>query len=118
MNDRTLTATRHPHASGATVLTVAGELDHHTAPDLARLVQETPFTPDAPLLMDVSELTYCDSTGLTVFVSAYDRALKAESRLLLVGMNADLMHLFRIVGLDQLFTFQPTVEDAIEALHA
>ncbi|MFF0187741.1 STAS domain-containing protein [Streptomyces sp. NPDC005244] len=118
MNDRTLTATCHTHASGATVLTVAGELDHHTAPDLARLVQETPFTPDTPLLMDVSELTYCDSTGLTVFVGAYDRALKAGSHLSLVGMTADLTHLFRIVGLDQLFTFQPTVEDAIDALHA
>ncbi|MFE9809279.1 STAS domain-containing protein [Streptomyces sp. NPDC005227] len=118
VNDRTLTATCHHHASGATVLTVAGELDHHTAPDLARVVQETPFSPDVPLLMDVSELTYCDSTGLTVFVSAYDRALKAESRLLLVGMTSDMTHLFRIVGLDQLFTFQPTVEDAIDALLA
>lgn len=118
MNDRTLTVARHTHARGATVLVVAGELDHHTTPELARVVQETPFTPDAPLLMDVSGLTYCDSTGLTVFVGAYDRALKADTRLLLVGMNADLMHVFRIVGLDQLFTFQPTVDDAINALHA
>ncbi|MER5876572.1 MULTISPECIES: STAS domain-containing protein [unclassified Streptomyces] len=118
MNDRTLTVTRHTHAGGATVLTVAGELDHHTAPDLARVITETPFSADVPLLMEISELTYCDSTGLTVFVSAYDRALKASSRLLLVGMTADMMHLFRIVGLDQLFTFQPTVEDAIDALHA
>lgn len=118
MNDRTLTVTRHTHADGATVLTVAGELDHHTAPELAQVITETPFSPDVPLLMEISELTYCDSTGLTVFVSAYDRALKGASRLLLVGMNADLMHLFRIVGLDQLFTFQPTVEDAIDTLHA
>ncbi|MEW2165266.1 STAS domain-containing protein [Streptomyces sp. NPDC007084] len=118
MYDRTLTVTRHAHARGATVLVVVGELDHHTTPELARAVQDTPFGPDTPLLLDVSDLTYCDSTGLTVFVGAYDRAVKSGTSLLLVGMNADLMHLFRIVGLDQLFTFQPTVDDAINTLPA
>ncbi|MDI5964974.1 STAS domain-containing protein [Streptantibioticus silvisoli] len=118
MTDRTLTATRHTHSQGALVLAVAGELDHHTAPEFTRVVQETPFGPDAPVLIDASGLTYCDSTGITVFVSAYQRAQKTGTRLFVVGLNADLTRVFGIVGLDQLFTFQPTVDDAINALRA
>ncbi|WP_329172473.1 STAS domain-containing protein [Streptomyces sp. NBC_01477] len=118
MTDRTLTATRRTHPAGATVVAAAGELDHHTAKDLSQAVDETPFGPDAPVLIDLTGLTYCDSTGITVLVAAYNRARQSDARLVLVGLNADLMRVFRIVGLDQLFTFQPTVEDAITALRA
>lgn len=118
MKDRTLTATRRTHARGATVLAVVGELDHHTAPELTRTVQETPFVPGVPVLMDLSELAYCDSTGLTVLISTYHRAREAGAPLFLVGLNDDLMHVFRIVGLDQLFVFRPTVDEAIDAVQA
>ncbi|MFJ3908158.1 anti-sigma B factor antagonist [Streptomyces sp. 2132.2] len=118
MTDRTLTVTRHTHPRGGIVLAVVGELDHHTAPELTRVIQDTPFNSDVPVLIDLSELGYCDSTGITVLIGAYHRAHQANAPLLLVGLNADLMHVFRIIGLDQLFTFQPTIEDAVNALHA
>ncbi|WP_411107616.1 STAS domain-containing protein [Streptomyces sp. cmx-4-9] len=118
MTDRTLTATRHTHSRGATVLAAVGELDHHTAPELTRVIRETTFSPEVPVLIDLSELTYCDSTGITVLVGAYHRAREGEVPLFLVGLNDGLMHVFRIIGLDQLFTFRPTVEDAINALPA
>ncbi|MFB7645979.1 MULTISPECIES: STAS domain-containing protein [unclassified Streptomyces] len=118
MTDPTLTATRHTHSRGATVLAVAGELDHHTAPQLSRLIQDTAFGPEAPVLIELSGLTYCDSTGITVLIGADRRARQAEAPLSLVGVNPELMHVFRIIGLDQLFNFQPTVEDAIDALRA
>lgn len=117
MTDRTLTAVRLSHPAGATVVAVTGELDHHTAQELTEVVDGTPFASDAPVVIDLTGLTYCDSTGITVLVAAYNRAGKAGSQLVLVGLNADLMRVFRIVGLDQLFTFRPTVEDAISALH-
>ena len=117
MTDRTLTAARRSHPSGATVVVVTGELDHHTARELTGAIGETPFGADAPVVIDLTGLTYCDSTGITVLVGAYTRAKKADSQLILAGLNADLMHVFHIVGLDQLFHFEPTVEQAINALH-
>lgn len=70
------------------------------------------------MIIDLTDLTYCDSTGLTVLVAAYNRAQQAGTPLVLVGLNADLTRVFRIVGLDQLFSFQPTLEDAVDALRA
>ncbi|CAM5676893.1 anti-sigma factor antagonist [Streptomyces avidinii] len=116
MTHPTLTTSRHTHARGATVLAVVGELDHHTAPQLTRVIEETPFSAGVPLLIDLSELAYCDSTGITVLIGAYHRAEKASAPLSLVGLNPDLLHVFRIIGLNQLFTFHPTVDDAVNAL--
>lgn len=118
MTDQTLTATREPHPAGATVVAATGELDHHTARQLTRAIDETPFDSDAPVLIDLTGLTYCDSTGITVLVAAYNRAQRTGAQLILVGVNPDLMRVFGIVGLDQLFSFEPTVDHAIAALRS
>ncbi|MEV4252339.1 STAS domain-containing protein [Spirillospora sp. NPDC049652] len=118
MTDRTLTAVPGPHPSGATVLAVSGELDHHTAPDLTEVIMEMPFDAGTPVIMDLTELTYCDSTGITVLVTTYKRAQASGTPLVLVGLNADLTRVLEIVGLDKFFTFRPTVEEAVETLRS
>ncbi|GAA2429350.1 STAS domain-containing protein [Streptomyces macrosporus] len=118
MTDRTMTVTCQTDPSGTTVLTVTGELDYHTAPRLSHALDDTPFGPSTPVVIDLSELTYCDSTGITALVTAYHRAQATGSRLFLSGVRHDLMRVFRTVGLDQVFTFHPTVEDAIDALRS
>ncbi|MET9126081.1 STAS domain-containing protein [Streptomyces sp. NPDC004528] len=115
MTQRTLVAASTAHSSGVTVLTAAGELDYHTAGELRAAVDDAAFTADGTVI-DLSGLTYCDSTGLTVLVTAYQRAEAAGSPLALAGLSADLIHVFEIVGLDQLFTLFPTVEEAVASL--
>ncbi|MET9498328.1 STAS domain-containing protein [Streptomyces sp. NPDC006552] len=117
MTDRTLTTDHHQHASGAVIVTVTGELDHHTASELTQVVQEISFAPDTPVVIDMTGLTYCDSTGITVLITAHNRAEQARSPLVLAGLNKDLRHVLRIVGLDQIFTFQPTADDAVRSLY-
>jgi anti-sigma B factor antagonist len=116
VTDQLLTVTREDHPSGATVLEVAGELDHTTSPRLTDAVDEIVFAVGVPAVLDLSRLTYCDSTGITVLVKFHRRAEASGSRLILAGVGADLMRVFRIVGLDQLFAFRPTAEQAVEAL--
>ncbi|MEU6389071.1 STAS domain-containing protein [Streptomyces sp. NPDC046939] len=118
MTDRTLTATRRSDPSGVVVLTVNGELDHHTAPQVTQVLQQTPFTPEAPVVMDLTNLSYCDSTGITVLVGAYNRARETATPLILAAVADDLMRVLQIVGLDQIFTFRPTVDEAIATLSA
>jgi anti-sigma B factor antagonist len=116
VTDPVLTVDRQPHPSGATVLAVSGELDHHTAPRLTLALDDMPFGPDADVVIDLSGLTYCDSTGITVLITADQRAREAGSRLLLAGTGADLLRVFRIVGLDHVLSFRPTLQDALETL--
>ncbi|MEU6488524.1 STAS domain-containing protein [Streptomyces sp. NPDC046887] len=115
MTERTLTVTSRTHPSGATVLTVDGELDHHTAAQLRAAVEAAPYPP-AGTVLDLTRLGYCDSTGITVLVTGYHRAQAAGTPLVLAGLSADLLRVFRIVGLDQIFSFRPTVDEALAAL--
>lgn len=114
MTDRVLTVTTHVDTTGPTVFTVAGELDYHTAGELRQVMQETPFT-DGGVVVDLTELTYCDSTGITVLITAYHRARAIGARLALAGLNPDLQRVFGIIGLGEIFTFYPTLGKAIES---
>lgn len=107
----TLTVIVDPDASRPAVLTVSGELDHHTAPRLRVALDELPAAEG--VVLDLTELAYCDSSGITVLVSAQQRAEHTDSALALVGLDPDLAHHFRIIGLGDFFTFCSTVDEAV-----
>ncbi|GAA4811888.1 STAS domain-containing protein [Streptomyces ziwulingensis] len=114
--ERLLTVTPRQAPEGPFVLEVSGELDHHSARLLTEAVEEAPFD-SRGVVVDLSGLTYCDSTGITVLITAYQRSRTTGSPLSLAGVNADQMRVFAIVGLDQVFTFHPSAEEAISSLH-
>ncbi|MFJ8697008.1 STAS domain-containing protein [Streptomyces roseolilacinus] len=116
MTEPTLTVEKQIHEAGPVVLEVVGELDHHTAPQLTRALESVPLASGVPLVIDLSGVVYCDSTGITVLVTAYHRTEAAGCSLGLAGLSHDLTRVFQTVGLDQVFTFHPTVDDALAAL--
>ncbi|RJQ70160.1 anti-sigma factor antagonist [Pseudonocardiaceae bacterium YIM PH 21723] len=118
MPNRPLTTSRHAHSFGATVVVVAGELDLNTAQQLTDVLHGVEQSAGTSLIVDLSALTYCDSTGITVLANADQAARKANMHFILASPSPDLMRVFRIVGLDQMFTFQPSVQDAFEAVRS
>ena len=97
-------------------MAVSGELDHHTSPELTLALRDVPFTADSPTVIDLTGLAYCDSTGITVLVTAYQRAKHRTAVSWSPGLDHGLMRVFQIVGLDQILTFAPTVVDAVGIL--
>jgi anti-sigma B factor antagonist len=114
VSDHVLSVTTHTHPTGPTVVTVAGELEYGTAANLRQAIEAAPF-PGAGVVLDLTALTYCDSTGLTALLAAHRRAQATHVPLALAGMSADLRHVFSIVGLDQVFALHADVEEAITA---
>ncbi|HEY0718329.1 MAG TPA: STAS domain-containing protein [Streptosporangiaceae bacterium] len=114
--DRDLVVTIGRHPSGPGLLTVAGDLDYHTAGRLRVALDEVPLDQAAGVIIDLSGLTYCDSTGVSVLVTAYRRARDAGRPLALVGLNPDLTRVFRVIGLDQVFATYGDVEAAVKAI--
>ncbi|MBF4135794.1 MULTISPECIES: STAS domain-containing protein [Streptomyces] len=100
------------------VLELIGELDHHTAPEArAVLAGLTPST-GQQLVLDLGDLAFCDSTGLTVLITARNHALAANATVVLAAVPAHLSRIFRIVGLNQVFAIHRTAQDAETAWHA
>lgn len=116
MTDRTstLTVSVDPDLTGPSVLKVSGELDQHTAPKLREALDELAI--GAGVVLDLRDLVYCDSCGITVLISAQQRARTQDSSLPLAGLDPDLARHLRLLGLADVFAFHATVEQAVLSL--
>lgn len=115
-NDLTVTLQAPP--SGPHVLVVAGDLDHHTSSRLSATLDEVAFDPAAGLVVDLSALTFCDSTGIAALIDAHRRAREAGTPLVLAGLDPEIARVLRIMGLDRLFSFYDSVREAADALRS
>jgi anti-sigma B factor antagonist len=83
---------------------LSGELDLSTAPQLRETLVAI-ISEDRPrrLVLDLSNLIYLDSTGLSVFVTAHQRAGAESIEFSLANPNASIRRLLQITALDQVF---------------
>ncbi|GAA2927287.1 MULTISPECIES: STAS domain-containing protein [Streptomyces] len=108
---KTLTISHRDTVTGP-VLHVAGEMDYDQAPELRRQVDQLPLTPGQCLVLDLSGLEFCDSTGITALLAARQHALAAGAGIVLAGVPANLRRVLTLVGLDQVFTLRPDTSPA------
>ncbi|HLI31921.1 MAG TPA: STAS domain-containing protein [Solirubrobacteraceae bacterium] len=94
---------------------VAGELDLATAPHLKWPLLDALRAGRTNLLVNLSQVTFIDSTALSVLVGV-KRKLPISTRMALVCTNESVLRIFTIAGLDGVFAIFPSVEDALEHL--
>lgn len=86
------------------VVKPAGELDHHTAELLRTPLDEALDQGRVRLVIDCSELEFCDSTGLNVLLGARLKAEAAGGGVHLAGMLPVVARVFEITGAEAVFT--------------
>ena len=84
---------------GASVVEVAGEVDAHTAPTVRGAV-EAAIVPGARVIVDLSGVSFLDSTGLGVLVTALKHVREADGTLDLVVTSPRVLKVFELTGLD------------------
>lgn len=84
---------------GETVFTLRGELDPHTAPDLRTEIDAVLASGRARLVLDLAGLTFVDSSGLRVIISAHKDAAERGGRLVLRAPSQTTRRLLDITGL-------------------
>ncbi|QNA77640.1 STAS domain-containing protein [Streptomyces sp. So13.3] len=94
------------------VIEMAGELDHHTASHVRDLLPGLAIDAGQQLLLDLSGLTFCDSTGITVLIAARHYALAAHASIVLIAVPAHIRRILHIVCLEQVFPAYGTVPEA------
>ncbi|MEV7088312.1 STAS domain-containing protein [Streptomyces sp. NPDC093085] len=95
------------------VVTVAGELDHHTAELLREPLDDAVDRGRVRLVIDCSHLEFCDSTGLNVLLGARLKAEAAGGGVHLAGMRPVVARVFEITGADAVFTVHASLADAL-----
>lgn len=98
---------------GAYVVTAVGEVDVSTAPELRQRLYEQPA--DALVVVDLSDVTFLDSTGLGVLVAALKRVREhdANGELHLVVHRPQVSKVLEVTGLSEVFSIHPTLEEAL-----
>ena len=93
-------------------LTVAltGEIDHHCAKSYIEVIAGTleAYHPGICIL-DFTEVTFIDSSGIAVVINAYREMKKLGGGLLLTGIASQPMKVFRAAGIDKIVEIKEVV---------
>ena len=103
------------HHSDVAVLHLRGELDADTAVELHKTLAELLERPVPRIVVDLSDLKFCDSVGLSAFITSKHVITDRGGWLSFAGGNPFLVQLMETVGLSRYFAIFPEVDDAIAA---
>lgn len=96
--------------NGCVVLSVHGEIDLASAPSLESRVESLDH--GTPVVVDLSGVTFIDSTGLRVLISANEAANEAGGRFHIVASEGPVTKLFAITGVDEWLNVHDTRDSA------
>jgi anti-sigma B factor antagonist len=99
--------------AGWTVVSLHGELDVATAPELREQLIELVNGGRNQLVLDLEGIDFLDSTGLGTIIGALKRARTHGGDLRLVCTDTRITRLFEITGLDQAVPLLPTLDAAV-----
>lgn len=99
------------------LVTAAGELDASTVAKLDEAIDAAIGGTERHVVVDLSGITFVDSTGITALIGALRRLNRARRRLALaLGTGGPVSRALELTGLDHTFECHPTASAAEAAL--
>lgn len=107
---------------GVQVVTVRGELDLSTAPDLEPALEGAIESGDDAILIDLSECEFIDSTGIALIVRTWQRLDgtaegNGNGRVVICSANDQVRRVLEITGLELSIPIHGSRDEALGALH-
>src|SRR5256885_4262866 len=99
----------------ASILTLDGEVDFHLSPEVAASLRAIVANKPKRVVVDLSKVTYLDSSGLAVLIEAMQNTKQYGGEFLLAATHDNVRMFFEIACLDRIFTFSPDVACALAA---
>ncbi|GAA4094956.1 anti-sigma factor antagonist [Nonomuraea sp. NPDC050663] len=97
----------------AVVVAVEGELDLFTAPFLRDEVRDAIKQDGARLVLDLQQLSFMDSSGLSVLIEAWRLATGEGGGVSLAAPQAPVARILRTTGLDRRIKVYADVDSAV-----
>jgi anti-sigma B factor antagonist len=110
--------TEEQPGEGLRLITVSGEIHVTTAPDFSMRLNDAIAAGSRGVVIDLSEVEFIDSTGLSVLLNGLRRVTRAQGKLALVISNPTVLRLFEITRLDSTFDIYSTREAALAGVQA
>ena len=99
----------------ATVVAFEGDVDLQSSPDARKVLLEM-VGKGKPIMVDLSEVGYIDSSGVASLVESFQAARKSGQDLVLISVSDGAKRVLELARLDKVFTICDTLEDGIAAI--
>ena len=104
-----------PCQNRSNVLPLKGEIDLHVSPSVTALLNAMIDNKPQRLVVDLSSVTYIDSSGLAALIAAMQRVERYGGKFLLVGLQGTICDIFENLRLEQVFQIFPDAAAALAA---
>jgi len=100
----------------STTFKLSGEIDLHASPDLRAQLRTCVQGKTRVLLLDFTEVTYIDSSGLATLIEYVRECSTFGGKMALFGLQKKVRTIFDLVRLNELFLISNTAEEAALAV--
>jgi anti-anti-sigma factor len=102
--------------NGIYLVSVQGRLDHLLNAEFETTLNQLLDNHHTRLIIDMKAVTYINSSGLRILVSAWRKTRRQNGNVVLVNLTGQIMSIFTMVGFDKLFDIHDSVDAAQDAL--
>jgi anti-sigma B factor antagonist len=115
-----VTDVRYPNTviNGVPVVATPAEIDITNAEGLRSALLKTAADGHSTVVVDMTQTTFCDSSGLQALLAAHKKAQAEGRQLLLVIPGTTVLRVFAITGMDRVIPNFTSLDDALAATAA
>ncbi|MET8684607.1 STAS domain-containing protein [Streptomyces sp. NPDC004732] len=97
---------------GVRIVALHGEIDYAVKDELSRALIPTDGATPPPTVVDLSDVTFMDSSGINVFIDAQHAVTDAQGWLRIAAAQGPVLRVIQLIGLDAVIPCHPTLEQA------
>ena len=102
------------HHDQDVIMELAGEIDMKCSAKIKDKFKEIFLQKPHSVIVDMTEVSFMDSSGLAVLVGALKRSRINNSELKLAGLTKEVRDIFEICRLETIFQFFDTTDEALQ----
>jgi anti-sigma B factor antagonist len=110
-----MTTSHSTSTQSVVVVALEGELDLYGSPQVKEKLDPVVENHALHVVLDLSEVSYIDSSGLALFIETLQRIQAYHGKLGLCSLRPSVQNIFEIARLDQVFEIFPDKATAIAA---
>lgn len=96
------------------LMILTGQIDNYTSEEITKIINEYINEGNLKIIIDLNNVDYLDSAGLSVLISSKIRLSKRKGDLRLVGLKGRAKEIFNLANLAQMFNIYENREAAFE----
>ena len=103
---------------GVRIITIEGELDIATSPQVRELLDGAAKDVERPLVVDLTECEFIDSSGVRAVLLSREAQNSDDGteHLAVAAASEQILRILSVMGIDRVIPIRPTLEEATSAI--